>query len=225
MLALADQQFPQACDRFRALVARDSLDFAAWFGLGECQGKDPLVVREAGSPSGWKFRGSYQAAVTAYRRALEIVPSVHLAFRDEGFSRLPRLLYTETNHIRQGYALSPDTVRFGAFPSRTRDTLEFVPWPMKAVLAAAPQAIPATMNAAVERNRELMRDIAVRWVRAFPPRPDAHETLALVLETLGELSAGRSKEYSAISEIRRVRTMTTKPADALRLANIQTRFL
>ncbi len=63
MLALADQRFPEACDRFRALVARDSLDFAAWFGLGECQGKDPLVVRDAASPSGWKFRGSYQAAV------------------------------------------------------------------------------------------------------------------------------------------------------------------
>ena len=42
MLALADQRFPQACDRFRDLVGRDSLDFAAWFGLGECQGKGPV---------------------------------------------------------------------------------------------------------------------------------------------------------------------------------------
>ena len=156
MLALADQRFPQACDRFRDLVGRDSLDFAAWFGLGDCQGKDPLVVRDPASPSGWRFRGSYQAAVNAYRRALEIVPSVHLAFRGEAFSRLPQLLYTETNHIRQGYALTPDTVRFGAFPSMPRDTLEFVPWPIKAVLAAEPQAMPATLTAAVERNRELL---------------------------------------------------------------------
>ncbi|HEX6405933.1 MAG TPA: protein kinase, partial [Gemmatimonadales bacterium] len=225
MLALADQHFPEACEKFRALIARDSLDFAAWFGLGECQGKDPLVVRDAGSPSGWKFRGSYEAAVTAYRHALEIVPSVHLAFRDEGFSRLPRLLYTETNYIRQGYALAPDTVRLGAFPSMPRDTLEFVPWPIKAVLAAEPQAMPATLTTAVERNRELLRDIAVSWVRAFPRRAEAHETLALVLETLGELTAGRSQEYSALSEIRRARMSTAKPAVSLRLANIETRFL
>ncbi|MFL5477083.1 MAG: protein kinase domain-containing protein, partial [Gemmatimonadales bacterium] len=225
MLALADQRFPQACDRFRDLVARDSLDFAAWFGLGECQGKDPLVVRDPASPSGWRFRGSYQGAVNAYRRALEIVPSVHLAFRGEGFSRLPQLLYTETNRIRRGYVLAPDTVRFGAFPGMASDTLEFVPWPMRAVLSAEPQAMPATISAAVEHNRELMRDIAVSWVRAFPRRADAHETLALVLETLGELSAGRSKEFSAIGEIRRGRALATKPASALHMANIETRFL
>jgi eukaryotic-like serine/threonine-protein kinase len=225
LLALADQHLPQACDKFRALIARDSLDIAAWFDLGECQGKDPLVVRDHASPSGWKFRGSYQGAVNAYRRALEIVPSVHLAFRGEGFSRLPQLLYTETNRIRQGYTLTPDTVRFGAFPARSGDTLEFVPWPIQAVVAAEPQAMPSTISSAVEHNRELMRDIAVSWVRAFPGRADAHETLALVLETLGELSAGRSKEYSAIGEIRRARALATKRAAALRLANIETRLL
>ena len=225
MLAVADQQYPQACDKFRALVTRDSLDFAAWFGLGECQGKDPVVVRDPASPSSWKFRGSYQGAVNAYRRALEIVPSIHRAFRGEGFSRLPLLLYTESNRIRQGYTVSSDTIRFGAFPAMTGDTLEFVPWPIRAVVTGEPQAMPPTINAAVEHNRELMRDIAASWVRAFPGRPDAHETLALVLETLGELSAGRSKDYSAIGEIRRARALTTEPASALRLATIEARFL
>jgi len=225
MLALADQHFPQACDQFRALVARDSLDFAAWFGLGECQGKDPLVVRDRSSPSGWKFRGSYQAAIGAYRRALEIVPSVHLAFRGQGVSRLPQLLYTETNYIRQGYALTPDTVRFGAFPSMTHDTLEFVPHRIEAVVAAVPGTIPSTVTAAVSANRELMRDIATTWVNAFPRNADAHETLSLVLETLGELSAGRSKDYSALSEVRKARTLARDPAAALRMANGEVRLL
>ena len=155
------------------------------------------MVRDPASPSGWRFRGSYQAAVNAYRRALEIVPSVHLAFRGEGFSRLPQLLYTETNHIRQGYALTPDTVRFGAFPAMLATLSSSCLAPIEAVVAAEPRAMPATITAAVAHNRELMRDIATTWVRAFPRRADAHETLALVLETLGELTAGRSKEYSA----------------------------
>ena len=224
MLALAEGRFPQACERFRALIAQDSLDFAAWFGLGDCQGKDPLVVHDSTS-SGWRFRGSYHAAVNAYRHALEIVPSVHLAFRGQAFDRLPQLLYTEPNHIRRGYALTPDTVRFGAFPTMTRDTLEFVPRPLTEVVAAEPGAIPATVGAAVSRNRELMREIATTWVRAFPTRADAHETLGLVLETLGELTAGRSKEYSAVSEIRRARATAREPVQALRLANMEIRFL
>jgi tetratricopeptide (TPR) repeat protein/tRNA A-37 threonylcarbamoyl transferase component Bud32 len=224
MLALAESRFPQACEKFKAILQRDSLDFAAWFGLGECQGKDPLVVRDP-ADTAWQFRGSYHAAVNAYRRALEIVPSIHLAFRGQAFHRLPDLLYTEPNQIRQGYALTPDTVRFGAFPSMTQDTLEFVPRPIEDVVAAKPGAIPGTTSAAVAHNREIMRDIATTWVGAFPNRADAHETLALVLETLGEVTAGRSKDFSAISEIRRARENPGSPAEGLRLVNIETRFL
>jgi tetratricopeptide (TPR) repeat protein len=224
MLALAENRFPQACEKFRGLIARDSLDFAAWFGLGDCQGKDPLVVRGS-SDSAWQFRGSYQAAVDAYRRALEIVPSVHLAFRGQAFHRLPELLYTEPNQLRLGYALAPDTVHLGAYPSMSGDTLEFIPRPLAEAVAAEPGSVPATVGAAVARNRELLREIATTWVRAFPDRADAHETLALVLETLGELTAGRSKDYSALSEVKRARTTATEPSQALRLANIETRFL
>jgi hypothetical protein len=163
--------------------------------------------------------------VNAYRRALEIVPSVHLAFRGEAFHRLPDLLYTKPNHIRQGFALTPDTIRFGARPSITHDTLEFVPRPLTEAVAAEPGAIPASVNAAVSHNREIMREIAITWVRAFPNRADAHETLALVLETLGELTAGRYKDFSAVSEVRRARSTATDPGQALRLANMETRFL
>jgi serine/threonine protein kinase/tetratricopeptide (TPR) repeat protein len=225
LLALATERYPKACEKFRDLIARDSLDFAAWFGLGDCQGKDPLVLRDSVSPSGWKFRGSYHGAIGAYRRALEMVPSVHLAFRGEAFSRLTNLLYTEPNQIRQGVALAPDTLRFGAFPSMARDTLEFVPYPITEVVAAEPGALPSTIVRAISHNRETLRDIAGTWVAAFPERADAHEILALVLETLGELTAGKTKDLSATTEIRRARATATAPGQALRLANIQTRFL
>jgi hypothetical protein len=70
-----------------------------------------------------------------------------------------------------------------------------------------------------------MRDIATTWVTAFPRHADAHETLSLVLETLGELSAGRSKNYSALSEIRKARTLARDQAAALRVANAEDRLL
>jgi tetratricopeptide (TPR) repeat protein len=224
LLALATGAHADACLTYESMIARDSLDFAAWFGLGDCHARDPVVV--TGSSGLRQFRGSYEAAMRAYRRALEIVPSVHLAFRGQAFHRLPDLLYTEPNHLRTGYALEDgDTVRFGAFPSMSRDTLEFVPRPLTDVVAAEPDAIPATIGAAVARNRELMREIASTWVRAFPGGADAHETLALVLETLGELTAGRSPDSSALEEVRRARAVATDPAQTLRLASTETRLL
>jgi hypothetical protein len=81
------------------------------------------------------------------------------------------------------------------------------------------------MSAAVSRNREWLREITVTWVKAFPGRPDPHETLALVLETLGELTLGRSQDYSAIGEIRRARTLAPNRSAALRHANAEARFL
>jgi protein-export SecD/SecF family membrane protein len=225
LVALAGGDYPESCGKFRDLIARDSLDFAAWYGLGDCQAQDPLVVRDS-SGEGWHFRGSYEAAVSAYRRALEIVPSVHLAFRGQAFHRLPDLLYTEPHRIRHGYALQGnDTVRFGAFPAMARDTLEFVPRPLAQVVSADPAVVPATVGNAVARNREVMREIATTWVVTFPDRADAHETLGLVLETLGELTAGRSAAYSALSEIRRARATATDSAQALRLAATETRLL
>ncbi|HEX2611442.1 MAG TPA: hypothetical protein VHK68_10565, partial [Gemmatimonadales bacterium] len=196
-----------------------------WYGLGDCQGKDPVVVRDSASPSGWSFRGSYQGAATAYRRALEILPSVHLAFRGEAFSRLPDLLFTESYRIRRGFALTPDTLRFGAYPSMEHDTLEFVPRPITEVTAAKPGAIPSSVNAALAHNQEMLREVATTWVKAFPDQPEAHETLALVLETLGELSAGRVKDFSAVGEIHRARALASDRLTSIRLANTETRFL
>jgi eukaryotic-like serine/threonine-protein kinase len=225
LLALSEARYPDACDRFRSLIAQDSLDFGAWYGLGDCQGKDPIVVRDSASPSGWRFRGSYQGAATAYRRALEILPSVHLAFRGDAFSRLPDLLFTESYRIRRGFALTPDTLRFGAYPSIEHDTLEFVPRPITEVVAAEPGAIPASVNAALAHNQEMLREVATTWVKAFPDQPEPHETLALVLETLGELTAGRVKDFSAVGEIHRARALASDRLTSIRLANTETRFL
>ena len=56
LAALADRQFPQACASYKALTGIDSADFVAWYGLGECQSRDNLVVRDPSSPSGRRFR-------------------------------------------------------------------------------------------------------------------------------------------------------------------------
>src|SRR5262249_46038012 len=63
LYALSSRDYPDACARYAQLVRNDTLDFAAWYGLGECRRRDRVVVKDAKSPSGMAFRGSYQAAI------------------------------------------------------------------------------------------------------------------------------------------------------------------
>ncbi|HET7251797.1 MAG TPA: serine/threonine-protein kinase, partial [Gemmatimonadales bacterium] len=87
LLAIADSEPRRACETYQALVRRDSLDFDAWFGLGECQSRDRLVIRDSTSRSGWRFRSSQHAAINAYRRALELAPLFQRALTSTAYDR------------------------------------------------------------------------------------------------------------------------------------------
>jgi tetratricopeptide (TPR) repeat protein len=218
LAALAVGQYPQACDRYRAIIAQQENDFVAWFGLGECQRRDRIVERDFISPSRWRFRSSYRSAAAAYRRALELVPAAHRAFTGLAIERLIDLFYAETYLYRPGFAPGGDTLRFAAFPSLDHDTLAFVPWPIADFFSAKGGSRPPTAQDAVAKNREELRALIDKWIAAFPASADAHEALSLVLETTGELDLGPSRDRSALAAIRRVRALTRDPEQALRAA-------
>jgi tetratricopeptide (TPR) repeat protein len=220
--ALATARYDQACERYRRLVALDSTDFAAWFGLGECEARDRTVVRAPGSPSGWAFRGSYHAAARAYERAFRLNPSAHHAFVD----RVPDLLYMmEPNYLRSGRPLPPDTGVYVAFPSIAGDSLAFVPFPIAAVQSGRADTRPATAAAAVLRNREVVRRIADDWVRRFPTSADALETLAWAQETTGDLGGPGDDQRGALAAVRRARRAVVASPQQLRLAVDEVRLL
>ena len=221
---MAEGRHPQACDAYRTLLRRDSLDFLAWYGLGDCHARDRTVVRDPASPTRWGFRGSYRSAVDAYTRALRINTSAHRAFRGDELDRLGRLLFTETDVYRYGVALTPDTGHFGAFPSLDHDTLAFVPFPLAQWVRSGPEVHPATQRTAVIRNQEALREITAAWVRAFPQDIDALEAHAMVLETMGLIRSAGSDERSAIAIIARARRAARGEEQAFRLALVETRL-
>ena len=222
--SLGAGQFPDACERYRHIIAQRPADFVAWFGLGQCQSKDRVVERDAGSPSGWRFRSSYNAAVEAYRRAFQLIPTAHRAFGR--FTRLSDLIFfTETNQFRAGYALTPDTQWYAAFPGLDHDTIAFVPYRFNEVLAGKPEATPTTTAAAVAHNRAVLREITTEWVRTFPNSPEANEALALVLESTGDLTDPRNSDQSALSNVRQALASSSAPDDRLRLGIIEVRLL
>jgi aminoglycoside phosphotransferase (APT) family kinase protein len=222
---LADGRFPQACAAYRRLLTQDPADFIAWFGLGECQRRDALVEPDSTSPSNWRFRSSYRGAASAYRRALELLPSAHRAFTGIAIQRLMDLFFAETYLYRSGYAVARDTLRFGAFPSLEQDTLAFTPWAIADFFSGKGGSRPATTQAAVARNREELRKTIVTWIGAFPASADAHEALALILETTGEIDPGPSAERSALAAVQRARGLTRDAEQALRTAVAEVRLL
>lgn len=225
LVALGEQRYPDACRLYEGLIARDSSDFAGWFGLGECHRRDQVVLPDPSSPSGWRFRSSYHRGVQAYSRALRAVPSSHLAFRGAGFARLTELLRTNEAVLRPGVAGSgASAVRFASYPALAGDTLAFVPWTMEDVASVRKETVPATRRAATGRNRQVLRTILVDWARAFPQSADAHAALALGLEGLGEVRDVAQGQPSAFSELARARALGGDAEQRLQLNITQIRL-
>jgi tetratricopeptide (TPR) repeat protein len=185
LLALAQGRMAEACDIYRGLIARNTRDFAAHFGLGDCLSTDRVVVPDPASPTGWRFRGSLHTAIEEYRAALELIPSYQEGSSGQTFARLTnRILFTDPGDYRRGFALAPDTIWMGAFPEIDGDTLAFHPRPRPSFMT---EARPATQRDALARNRELLRSLMTRWVRTFPRSGTAWAHYAVALESIGEL--------------------------------------
>jgi serine/threonine-protein kinase len=217
LAAQARGAYPEACAAWETLVQRDSQDFEGWLGLGECHASDKVVLRDAASPSGWRFRSSYAAAVHAYTRAIELVPSFQKALRSAAYDRLPRLLFAEPDRVRDGRALGADSLLFLAEPSLDADTLAFVPWPGMEYLRGDPRTRPASHARAVERGQRILRELTMEWMRAFPASSDPLESLALLLEGDGEID-GNEPTRAARPAVALARHHATDPLQRLRLA-------
>lgn len=202
LLALAREEFAGACAIYDSLLAMDERDFAAWYGLGECHGRDNGVLRDETSPSNWSFRGSKHRSVEAYRRAFEVLPLAHRGLRAGTFERVGDLLFV-SKRIRQGRGLHPDTGVFWARPSIVADTLAFVPLRLAVFLADADASRPSTYWQALERQRHAFSDLAQQWVSAFPVSVPALRALALAREL--------TADPEALDLIRRARSLSEDP--------------
>ncbi len=225
LAALAEARYPEACERYDAMVRRDSLDFRGWYGRAECRARDPVVVADAKAPGGLRFRGSWQTAIADYQRALTLIPSSHQAFRGAAFERLTKLLFAQYQSVRWGKSNRPDSLQYAAVPALASDTLVFTPFPMARLGDANVERLyPATWSAAITRNRQVLRRITDGWARDFPTSSAALEGQARSLELLGlfEASGGAS---SALASYEAAARLTTDTATLIRLGTARTRVL
>jgi serine/threonine-protein kinase len=210
LVAQGRGDYPAACSRWRRLTTTDAGGFVGWFGLATCLARDGIVLRDRGSPSGWRFRSSYHEAIQAYRRAFELLPSIHVGFRANGFLRLRGdMLYTTGRNLRQGRAQPPDTGLFHAYPEWVGDSLVFYPFPSDVIIRGA-TGRQEQHREGVLHQRRVFHQIAQSWAAYYPNSSDALEALALSMELLGD--------PTALDTLRRARSVASTEGEALRVA-------
>ncbi len=192
--AFSGQRYAEACDLFGGMVRADSNDVEAWYQLGECQYHDPVVVAAAGDTTRYRFRSSWNASFRAFRRALALDPSYHLAFQHIQDGLL--------SSMRNGCALgASETVcgaqsaPFQAVVRRAGDSLVTVPISPAAPGGAAQLAADAAAAGAERarrQNLEEARRAAEQWLAAGPTELRPRLAYARILLGLGRVRAADS---------------------------------
>jgi Protein kinase domain len=200
LLALSEDRVPSACRTLDELVIRAPREFSAWYASADCRARDSVVVRDAKSPTGWRFRSSRHTAVAHYQRAFTLLPSILRGLRPDGFRGARALFQVSRNILVVGRALAPDTTRFFSYPALAGDTLVFVPVPaLDYQRGTRPSPPGVTSRADVAdgvspfevarmRLRRIFRDVAAAWV-AESPGADSYEALGIALQWLGDPGA------------------------------------
>ena len=218
LLAIQHSNYAEAAAAYRAAQAIDSLDPIPLVGVAFAQWKDPAVLRDPRSPSGWRFRGSEETAQRAYQRALQIAPG---AFALLPFDRIERLFITENSRFRAGQ--SADSAQFIAFPELLNDTLAFVPHPY-AQLNIPVDVLAPTSDRALRRNRDALLAMTASLTQRLPDNPDVFESLAHVLESRDEIVGTPNGGYSALSALERAITLATDSVQRARLGATNVRL-
>ena len=192
--AFAGNRWGEACRIFEGMVAADSNDVEAWYNLGECSYHDPVVAPLPGDTTRVSFRSSWNTALHAFRRVLELDPTYHLAFQHIQDA----LLAT----VRQGCRVPPERVTcnpqsstYQAVIRRGGDSLltevANLSTPQGGE-ANARHTLDARQTKVRRQNLEEARRAAEAWLAAGPAGVRAHLAYARILLRLGNVRAADS---------------------------------
>ncbi|MBA3646056.1 MAG: serine/threonine protein kinase [Gemmatimonadaceae bacterium] len=216
--AMARGDYVHACESYRRVVLADSLDFAGWYGLGECQARDKSVLRSRVSARGRVFRSSSRAALDAYSHAFRLEPR---AYDLASLQELQRLFPIAANRLRSGYSTEPPRSIFVAYPSIDHDTLAFLLFPFAELSTHTP---PATRNQAIAANLNTLLAFVANWVRSAPKSAKGYEAYAEILEARGEIGESHTALPSASAAVARAIQLSADSVQRMRLAATEFRL-
>ena len=176
-------------------------EFTGVLAYADCMREDDAVIPDATSPSGYRFRESFQAIDNLYS-GLTLRNAGNAAAYREIFPRIEQVLTVSKHALRRGILRGGDT-QFRAWPALDNDTLAYVPYPIEAQGGTMKIGAP-DLDDVLARNLERLTTLSTEWIRAAPGDPSAHESRARVLEASGKLDGVNN---SALAEI-----LTTRSA-------------
>lgn len=200
-LAQSRNRWGDACGAYGSLVRADSSDVEAWYNFGECSYHDPEVIAGGGDTTRLAFRGSWNNALRAFRKALELDPTYHLAF-----AHIPDILQSDQRGGCRPESTGQDcTVPYVAVVLRGGDTLVTAPVPQATGSEEiARQLAEASRTNARRANYLLAADIARAWVDAGSGRPEprARAAYGRALLRTGNLQAANRELRAAALVVR-----------------------
>jgi TolB-like protein/tetratricopeptide (TPR) repeat protein len=185
-VAMVGHDFPRACDAYASIVSKDSSDVEALYGYGLCLASDDMVIAVGGDTTRLQYRSNWNTAIKAFRRALAVDPTFHLAF-DPMVSLLTAPVRNGCRHAEVVETCADTTrqARYSTAPIRSGDSLVTIPRAMGAGAAPIDQLLQ-TMRASPSRESfEAARQAAADWVAAGPNEGRAHKSLSRLLSKLG----------------------------------------
>jgi tetratricopeptide (TPR) repeat protein/predicted Ser/Thr protein kinase len=203
----------QGCGHYASLLSsrpEEGRDLTAELALADCLRADDAVVRDSLSPSGYRFRASRRLIDSLYEGLLSRSASNARAYSSV-VPRLEEILPIDKSSYRRGIlAAEGGRRRFLAAPALVGDTVAYVPYPLSPAGPAWRSPDATLTEAALTRNRDRLLTYLTEWSRLDRDDPNAHEGLARVLESKGQIADG---EISAIEEVRRARELAATGAD------------
>ncbi len=183
--AMSRGEFPEACVAYREATKKEANSFVAWYGLGECQRLDSVVVK---GPEGYRFRSSHWAALGAY----EELPRSALTSDWLAAVYMPilRTTYAEGSRARHGRMSDLSRSPYSALPTLNSDSIAFFPLARERFQDMGAAAPPAKWVPGVRLGRAVAVRITKRWVDRWPESSAGWLQRSLALELSGIDSEG-----------------------------------
>jgi hypothetical protein len=185
-------------------------DYTPTLALADCLSADTTVLADKNSPSGYRFQSSYHLADSLYEGLIEERPTTPAVYAVI-MPRLERVLTLDKSNHRDGARQGAPRERLMALPKLVDDTLAYTPYPIAGSGAPWRSGDAAAVDAALERNRQRLGELARAWAQSAPNDSRPHEVLARVLEANGQLTGG---ENSALQELQRARALASDAGQA-----------
>ena len=210
-------RYGEACGMYEALLRTDSTDAESWYFLGECNFHNQRVESPGGDSARPAFVGSWNRATFAFRRALLLDPTFHLAY-----FHLVQMPSAETRPgCRGSDAGCAFDDQFISAVTRAGDSLVTVPFRRADQGAGARLRMElreAARSGARRANLELARGWGEAWAAAGPSEFHAGR-LQLMLEVYRRLGL-TAEAWRALDG-----TRLTNAADSLRHVTMRIELL